>query len=81
MGTTVIFLPLIRSMTTVPAQPGDGPGLGLEVLGRLVGQQPGHFRGQVPEILGGHIMLPHDPQLVFDERVIDDGDRHGGLLS
>src|SRR6185312_2604345 len=49
---------------------------GFQVLGGLVGEQGGHFAGQLAELLGADAGAAHQAQLVADQRVADFDDLH-----
>mmetsp|Transcript_39159 Transcript_39159/g.91853 ORF Transcript_39159/g.91853 Transcript_39159/m.91853 type:complete len:394 (-) Transcript_39159:631-1812(-) len=46
---------------------------------RLVGQQPRDLAGQLTELFGRDVGLAHQPDLVFDQRVLDFDDGHLGI--
>jgi len=65
---------LVDLYRAIPALNGDA--LCFQIGGRFVGQQAAHFRGQLAKTLCADIMLTHQAQFMFDQRVSDFHDLH-----
>ncbi|CAH2030098.1 protein of unknown function [Trichlorobacter ammonificans] len=71
------LLPLDLPDLDRPGPAGDGDGLGLQVLGCLVGQQPRDFGGQFAALLGAQIRFAQQTDFMLDQGVLDFVDGHG----
>ncbi len=65
---------LIDFHRAVPAF--DGDALGFQIGGGFVGQQTADFRRQLAEALCTDIVLTHQAQFMFDQRVFNFHDLH-----